>query len=208
MPAVDGRLLMKLLEQSGATIMQATPATWRVLLESGWQGIPKLKVLVGGEALPADLAHNLATRCGSVWNMYGPTETTIWSSVYKVEGRTRSWYRLAGRSPTRTFYILDANVQPVPVGVPGELYIGGEGWRAATSNATELTAERFVPDPFSRRPGARLYRTGDLARCRPDGMLEFLGRVDHQVKIRGFRIELGEIEAVLEQHPGINARRW
>ncbi len=200
---LDGRLLMQLLEQSGATIMQATPTTWRVLLESGWQGDPKLKVLVGGEALPADLAHNLATRCGSVWNMYGPTETTIWSSVYEVEGNDEKLVPIGRPIANTTFYILDANRQPVAEGASGELYIGGDGLARGYFERDELTAEKFVPDPFSIEAGARLYRTGDLARYRHDGVVEFLGRIDHQVKIRGFRIELGEIEAVLEQHPEV-----
>ena len=123
----DGRLLMHLLKQSGATIMQATPTTWRVLLESGWEGDPKLKVLVGGEALSADLARQLALRCGSVWNMYGPTETTIWSSVYKVEGKDEKLVPIGKPIANTTFHILDAKRQPVADGAEGELYIGGEG---------------------------------------------------------------------------------
>src|SRR5271166_3232546 len=198
---VDGRLLMKLLEQSGATIMQATPTAWRVLLESGWEGNPKLKVLVGGEGLPVDLARQLAMRCGSVWNMYGPTETTIWSSVYKVEGRDQKLVPIGTPIANTTFHILDANRHPVE---EGELCIGGDGLARGYFERDDLTAEKFVPDPFSASPGARLYRTGDLARRRSDGNVEFLGRIDHQVKIRGFRIELGEIEAVLEQHSGVS----
>ena len=201
---VDGRLLMKLLEQSGATIMQATPTTWRVLLESGWEGNPKLKVLVGGEALSADLARQLAQRCGSVWNMYGPTETTIWSSVYQVKGEDESLVPIGKPIANTTFYVLDAKRQPVVQGAQGELYIGGEGLARDYFERDELTAEKFVADPFSAQPGARMYRTGDLARYKQDGNVEFLGRIDHQVKIRGFRIELGEIEAVLEQHAGVN----
>jgi len=197
----DGRLLMQLLEQSGATVMQATPTTWRVLLESGWEGNPKLKVLVGGEGLPVDLARQLAMRCGSVWNMYGPTETTIWSSVYKVEGRDQKLVPIGTPIANTTFHILDANRHPVE---EGELYIGGDGLARGYFERDDLTAEKFVPDPFSASPGARLYRTGDLARRRSDGNVEFLGRIDHQVKIRGFRIELGEIEAVLEQHSGVH----
>ena len=201
---VDGRLLMKLLEQSGATIMQATPTTWRVLLESGWEGNPNLKVLVGGEALSADLACQLAMRCGPVWNMYGPTETTIWSSVYQVEGKDEKLVPIGKPIANTTFYILDANRRTVAEGAEGELYIGGEGLARGYFERDELTAEKFVADPFSSQPGARMYRTGDLARYRQDGNVEFLGRIDHQVKIRGFRIELGEIEAVLEQHSGVN----
>ena len=193
-----------LLKHSGATIMQATPTTWRVLLESGWEGDPRLKVLVGGEALSADLARQLAQRCGSVWNMYGPTETTIWSSVYKVEGKDEKLVPIGKPIANTTFYILDAKRQPVAKDAEGELYIGGDGLARGYFERDELTAEKFVPDPFSAEPGARMYRTGDLARYKQDGNVEFLGRIDHQVKIRGFRIELGEIEAVLEQHSGVN----
>src|SRR5271169_1600191 len=201
---LDGRFLIQLSKQSGATIMQATPTTWRVLFESGWEGDPKLKVLVGGEALSADLARQLARSCGSVWNMYGPTETTIWSSVYKVEGKDEKLVPIGKPISNTTLCVLDAERKPVPVGTEGELYIGGEGLARGYFEREEMTAERFVPDPFSFLPGARMYRTGDLARYRPDGNVEFLGRIDHQVKIRGFRIELGEIEAVLEQNTAVN----
>jgi surfactin family lipopeptide synthetase A len=200
----DGRLLRQLLDHSGATVMQATPATWRVLLESGWEGGGDLKVLVGGEALSADLARELATRCGPVWNMYGPTETTIWSSVYRVEGKDEKLIPIGRPIANTTFHILDGDRQPVAEGAEGELYIGGEGLARGYFERDELTAEKFVLDPFSSLPGARMYRTGDLVRYRPDGNVEFLGRLDHQVKIRGFRIELGEIEAVLEQHTDVN----
>ena len=201
---MDGRMLMQLMARSGTTIMQATPTTWRVLLESGWVGDANLKVLVGGEALSADLARQLAQRCGSVWNMYGPTETTIWSSVYKVEGNDDKLVPIGKPIANTTFYILDSNRIAVADGIEGELYIGGEGLARGYFERDELTREKFVADPFSSLPGARMYRTGDLARYKPDGNVEFLGRIDHQVKIRGFRIELGEIEAVLEQHPGVH----
>ncbi len=200
----DGRLLKQLLDRNSATVMQATPATWRVLLESGWEGNPNLKVLVGGEALSADLARELAMRCGSVWNMYGPTETTIWSSVYRVEGKDEKLVPIGKPIANTTFHILDKDRQPVAEGAEGELYIGGEGLARGYFQRDELTAEKFVSDPFSSLPDARIYRTGDLARYRADGNVEFLGRLDHQVKIRGFRIELGEIEAVLEQHPDVS----
>jgi amino acid adenylation domain-containing protein len=201
---MDGRLLMQLLKQSRATIMQATPTTWRVLLESGWEGDSKLKVLVGGEALPVDLARQLSRCCSSVWNMYGPTETTIWSSVYKIQGAEAKLVPIGKPIANTTFYILDENRQKVPEGAEGELYIGGEGLARGYFEREELTAEKFVPDPFSSIPAARMYRTGDLARYKPDGNVEFLGRIDYQVKVRGFRIELGEIEAVLEQYNGLN----
>ena len=200
---LDGRLLSQLLQRSGATIMQATPTTWRVLFESGWQGNSALKALVGGEPLSRDLARQLAKRCGPVWNMYGPTETTIWSSVYQVEGLDEKLVPIGKPIANTALYVLDAAQRQVPEEAEGELYIGGDGLARGYFGRPELTAEKFVPDPFSLKPGARMYRTGDLARYRQDGNVEFLGRIDHQVKIRGFRIELGEIEAVLEQHHAV-----
>ncbi|MBZ5723309.1 MAG: amino acid adenylation domain-containing protein [Acidobacteriia bacterium] len=199
----DARMLKALLQKSGATVMQATPATWRLLFESGWPGDRKLKVLVGGEALSRELARDLASSCGEVWNMYGPTETTIWSAVYRVAGHDDKLVPIGKPIANTTFYILDGQRRPVAVGEEGELHIGGEGLARGYFERPELTAEKFVPDPFRSQPGARMYRTGDLARYRPDGNVEFLGRLDHQVKIRGFRIELGEIESVLEQHPAV-----
>jgi amino acid adenylation domain-containing protein len=200
--AADPAKLMGLLSDAGATIVQATPATWRMLIEAGWQSAPGLRVLCGGEALPADLAARLRATGALVWNVYGPTETTIWSTAHRVD-------EAAGPVPigrpianTRT-YVLDGVGEPVPIGVPGELYIGGAGVARGYIDRPELTQERFVADRFSTDPSARLYRTGDIVRYRPDGALEFLGRVDHQVKVRGFRIELGEIEAVLAQHPAV-----
>jgi amino acid adenylation domain-containing protein len=200
--AVDGVVLAENLVKSGATIMQATPTTWRMLLETGWQGSDHLKILSGGEALTPELATELLPRCSSLWNMYGPTETTIWSSIYKVE--TPNGAILIGRPIGNTqLYILDRNQQPVPIGVPGELYIGGDGLARGYLNRGELTDERFVADRFRPEAGKRLYKTGDLARWRADGNIEIHGRLDHQVKIRGFRIELGEIEAVIKQHPAV-----
>lgn len=199
----DGRLLSALIERSKATVMQATPATWRVLFESGWPGKGDLKVLVGGEALPAELARELMQRCGQVWNMYGPTETTIWSSVYKVQGDEARILPIGRPIANTSFYILDQDRQPVAVGSEGELYIGGEGLARGYFERPELTSEKFVSDPFSDRPQARMYRSGDLVRSREDGNVEYLGRLDHQIKIRGFRIELGEIEAVLDQHSDV-----
>jgi len=199
--AQDPRLLIKLLDESKATVMQATPATWRLLVEVGWAGLPGLKMLCGGEALPRQLANEILQR-GELWNMYGPTETTIWSATSRVE---------AGEGPVTigppirntSFYVLDTNQQPVPIGVPGELYIGGDGVAKGYVKNAQLTAERFIADPFSEKSGDRLYKTGDLVRYRPDGSLEFLGRLDNQVKVRGFRIELGEIESVLAHNPGV-----
>ena len=199
--SMDGRLLLKLMKASGVTVMQATPATWRLLLEAGWTTSPHLKILCGGEALPRDLANELIAR-GEVWNMYGPTETTIWSATSRVEPGNDP-VTLGQPIHNTQFYILDKNLELLPVGVAGELYIGGDGVARGYYNKPELTAERFVPDPFSKTPGARLYKTGDLVRYRPDGRLEFLGRLDNQVKVRGFRIELGEIESALVRHPGV-----
>jgi amino acid adenylation domain-containing protein len=199
----DGNRLKDLLKNSRATVMQATPTTWRLLFECGWQGDRNLKALVGGEALPPELARKLAACCGSVWNMYGPTETTIWSSLYRVEGHDERNVPIGKSIANTSLYILDSDRKPLPLGNEGELYIGGEGLARGYFERPQLTDEKFVPDPFSRRPGARMYRTGDLARHRADGNVEFLGRLDHQVKIRGFRIELGEVEALLEQHPAV-----
>jgi amino acid adenylation domain-containing protein len=199
--AADGGRLLDVLERYGVTVMQATPITWRMLLEAGWQG-GKLKVLCGGEAFPRDLAERLLERASQVWNMYGPTETTIWSTTYRVERGNRAV--LIGRPIDNTrVYIVDSEFNPVPVGVSGELCIGGAGVARGYRNRPELVAEKFVPDAFSGEQGARLYRTGDVARFLADGTIECLGRTDHQVKLRGFRIELGEIDAVLTQHPAI-----
>ncbi len=197
----DSRQLAALMNTSGATIMQATPVTWRLLLEAGWQGSPKLKILCGGEAWPPELASALLPRCASLWNMYGPTETTVWSAVARIEQGQR--VLIGPPIANTTLYVVDVAGQPCPIGVPGELLIGGDGVALGYLNRPELTAERFVADPFGNQPGARLYKTGDLVRRLPDGRLEFLGRLDHQVKIRGFRVELGEIEAVLRLHPDV-----
>jgi amino acid adenylation domain-containing protein len=201
--AASGAQLAALLRSSGATVMQGTPATWRLLLEAGWPGDPRLRILCGGEALPRDLAELLLERSAEVWNLYGPTETTIWSTLLRVQSG-------AGPVPigfpvahTR-LYVLDRHGEINPVGVPGEIHIGGAGVATGYWRRAELTAEKFVADPLGG-PGTRMYRTGDLGRFRPDGSLECLGRLDHQVKIRGHRVEPGEIEAVLREHPGVVA---
>ncbi|PZR91140.1 MAG: hypothetical protein DLM67_16785 [Candidatus Nephthysia bennettiae] len=197
--AADGRRLGELLASSGATVLQATPASWRLLLESGWAGSESLTALCGGEALSGELAEQLLARCGRLYNLYGPTETTIWSTLARVEaGKPLG----IGRPLQNTqVYVLDGRLEPVPVGVAGELYIGGAGLARGYHGRPELTAERFVPSPFGE--GERLYRTGDAARWRPEGELEYLGRLDQQVKVRGFRIEPGEIEALLERRPEV-----
>ncbi len=200
--ASDGTRLLALLGRKDATVLQATPATWRLLLMAGWSGGKPLKMLCGGEALPRDLANDLLAREPELWNMYGPTETTIWSSVARVAPGPGAIP--LGRPIANTqFYVVDARLHPVPVGVPGELVIGGAGVADGYWEREDLTRERFVPDPFSSVPRARLYRTGDLVRMRADDTLEFLGRTDHQVKVRGFRIELGEIDAALARHPDV-----
>ena len=199
--AADGAALAMLLSKSGATLMQATPSTWRLLLQAGWAGKPLRKILCGGEALPPNLAEQLAALPCEVWNMYGPTETTIWSAACRVQPGARV---VLGKPIANTrFHIVDDRLQPRPIGVAGELLIGGDGLARGYLNRPELTAEKFIADPFRSDAGARLYRTGDLTRYLPDGNVEFLGRIDFQVKLRGFRIELGEIETVLRAHPAV-----
>ncbi len=200
--AADGVLLADALAASTTTVMQATPATWRLLLAAGWQGVPHLTMLCGGEALPWELAHQLLPRGKALWNMYGPTETTIWSSCLLVRPEDGEAFIGAPMANTQ-FYVLDAAQQPLPVGVPGELSIGGDGLARGYLNRPQLTAEKFVTVAPGDQPPARLYRTGDLVRFLPDGRLAFLGRIDNQVKLRGFRIELGEIETLLRQHEAV-----
>ncbi len=199
----DGAALLARLHSSRATVLQATPATFRMLLEAGWEPAadqsPRPKILCGGEALPKPLVAPLIERASALWNMYGPTETTIWSTCCAI---TDADNISIGRPIANTqLYILDQHHEPVPVGVVGDLYIGGLGLARGYWQRPELTADRFVPNPFVLDdPGARMYRTGDLARHRADGTVDFLGRGDTQVKLRGFRIELGEIEAALAHH--------
>lgn len=206
--AANATQLMALLTQHNVTVLQATPVTWQMLIANGWQGDGRLKMLCGGEAMPRAMADQLLERGGSLWNMYGPTETTVWSAACQV-GPGTGTVPVADPIANTQIYVLDArpelagDLQLLPIGVPGEVFIGGDGLARGYLNRPDLTAERFIPDPFGDRPDARLYRTGDLARFRPDGSLEFLGRIDNQVKLRGFRIELGEIEAVLTQYPAV-----
>jgi len=197
--ASDGTQLLKKLTDSGATAMQATPATWRLLLRAGWLGSNRFKVLCGGDTLSQELAGELLNRGCSVWNLYGPTETTIWSATYLVE-RKEGAIPIGKPIGNTQIYLLDCNLQPVPVGVPGEIYIGGYGLARGYLNQPALTAEKFIPNLFNGERGGRLYKTGDLARYLPDGAIEFLGRTDYQVKISGYRIELEEIEVVIAQH--------
>ncbi|HEX4221808.1 MAG TPA: amino acid adenylation domain-containing protein, partial [Pseudonocardiaceae bacterium] len=195
----DPALLAELAVESGATIMQATPSLWQALTASHAEQIRGIRMLVGGEALPSALARSMHGIGTEVVNLYGPTETTIWSTTSTVDDGPLT----IGRPIWNTqVYLLDANLRPVPPGVPGELYIGGDGIARGYHNRAELTAQRFVANPFGPA-GARMYRTGDLARWRADGTIDFIGRVDHQVKIRGYRVELGEIEAACVAHPDV-----
>ncbi|MGJ4889077.1 amino acid adenylation domain-containing protein [Bradyrhizobium sp. HKCCYLRH3099] len=202
--ATDPAALQALVSAQGVTMMQATPSSWRMLLDHGgmetW--LPaECRILSGGEALAPDLARRLVAHGHEVWNLYGPTETTVWSARYRLDANAA--LPLLGRPiGNTTLYVLDRNLDPVPIGVAGELFIGSAGLARGYWNRAALSAERFIPDPFGVA-GARLYRTGDLARWRDDGVLDYIGRADHQVKIRGHRIELGEIEARLRAKPGV-----
>lgn len=202
--AADGDRLLALLASSGATVMQATPATWSLLLAAGWQDAPRIVVLCGGESLPPELAKQLLARGSALWNLYGPTETTVWSAAGRLADAPGP-VSLGRPIANTTLRLLDAELEPVPSGAVGELYIGGQGVARGYLGRPDLTAERFVPDPLGELPGGRLYRTGDLTRHLADGRLEFRGRVDRQVKVRGLRIELEEIEAVLAEQPGVAA---
>jgi surfactin family lipopeptide synthetase A len=199
--AADGNLVRLQLERSAATVLQATPATWRLLVEAGWREGRGLRALCGGEALPRDLADRILGAGATLWNMYGPTETTIWSLIDEIKALPGPISLGRPIANTRA-YILDPYLNPVPVGVPGELFLGGDGLARGYRGRPDLTAERFLPDPFAAS-GARMYRTGDLVRYRAAGCVEFLGRLDFQVKVRGFRIELGEVEAALLAHPAV-----
>ena len=200
---VDPALLKDLFEQSHATFMQATPTTWRMLIAAGWEGNPALKILSGGEPLSPELAKALTSRGNSVWNVYGPTETTIWSSIYCVRDGDYDTIPI-GRPVANTWiHIVDAHGNPVPLGVSGEIYIGGEGLARGYLNRPKLTAERFVSNWLAPEQSPRLYRTGDLGRFRNNGDIEYLGRVDSQIKLRGQRVELGEIESILVGHSAV-----
>lgn len=199
--AASGFRLEPALAAASATVMQATPATWNMLLKTKWHNTTLRMILCGGEALTPVLTRALREQGASLWNLYGPTETTIWSIAGQIEDTT---IVLGLPIENTSVYILDACLQPVPIGTLGELYIGGKGLARGYRHRPDLTAERFIPHPFSSEPGARLYRTGDLARYTIDGALEYCGRIDNQIKLRGFRIELGEIEAVLNQHESVH----
>ncbi|AZE49483.1 Polyketide synthase [Pseudomonas chlororaphis] len=197
--AMDGLQLQRLLDEQRITVMQATPTTWQMLVGSGWAGKQDLRILCGGEPLPRGLARELLSRSRELWNLYGPTETTIWSCVERVDGQGESAIVPIGKPIQNTrLYILDGAQVEVPPGVAGELCIGGEGVAIGYLNRPDLNAEKFI-----QAAAGRVYRTGDQARLTPQGLLEFLGREDGQLKVRGFRIEAGEIENILRGHPQV-----
>jgi len=199
--AADGRALRRLVQTEGITVMQATPATWRLLLEAGWPEGHRLKMLCGGEALSRDLADALLPH-GELWNMYGPTETTVWSVASRVQAGS-GLVPLGHPIANTQLYVLDSKQQLLPIGVAGELCIGGEGVAEGYFHRPDQTEKSFLPDPFHPGTNRRIYRTGDTVRRLGDGTLEFLGRSDQQVKIRGFRVELQEVESVLHQHSAV-----
>ncbi|MET0616523.1 MAG: condensation domain-containing protein [Luteibacter sp.] len=198
----DGGQLRRLIEDSDATMMQATPAGWRLLVDAGWNGRPAFRAVSGGEPLPVDLAEALLDRCGEVWNGYGPTETTVYSTYWRVSDPREGIY--IGRPiANTTVHILDECGNHCPLGIPGEIHIGGAGVTLGYLDRPELTTEKFVADPWSEAPDSRMYRTGDRGRWTSKGLIEHLGRLDFQVKVRGYRIEPGEIEAVLADAPTV-----
>ena len=197
---MDGGRLARMIAQNDITIMQATPAGWRVLRDAGWQGMAGLRMISGGEALDSVLARELMGLGGELWNLYGPTETTIWSAALKVEAAHLIGPKVPVGGPIActTLSLRDGQGRLVPFGVAGELWIGGAGLSPGYLGRPDLTPDRFIT-----RDGARHYRTGDRMRLNPNGTLDFLGRFDDQVKLRGYRIELGEIEAQMETHPSV-----
>lgn len=200
--AADPQLLRAKIEQSNATVLQATPVSWRMLIETGWEGSETIKLLCGGEAMTENLARQLQQRSGSVWNMYGPTETTIWSSCARVQSDLGA-VTLGDPVANTSLFVLDIHRNLVPAGVSGELYIGGDGLAIGYRGQPGLTGERFPLVGFADGEMRRLYRTGDRVKRLRDGSLQFLGRMDRQIKLNGFRIELGEIEQVLNSLPGV-----
>ncbi|MER6899781.1 AMP-binding protein [Amycolatopsis sp. NPDC000740] len=197
---IDPQRQAALIERTSPSVVQATPSGLRLLVDSGWTPPAELTVFAGGEKLPGDLARRLTAGGARLWDLYGPTETTIWSTVAELGGdAVVGWEPVANTD----IYLLGDDLEPVPLGVVGEVWIGGDGLARGYAGRPGLTAERFAPDPHGLEPGGRLYRTGDLARRRPDGSVEILGRADDQVKVRGHRVEPGEVEAVLRADPRI-----
>ncbi|MCW3113559.1 MAG: Non-ribosomal peptide synthetase component, partial [Segetibacter sp.] len=199
--SADGFMLAKSISHYSPSHMQATPSTWQLLLDAGWENEEDVRVLVGGEAVKEGLK-NILTEIAEVYNLYGPTETTIWSSVKKLMGDEKV---VIGKPLSNTrIYILQDQYGLQPTGIPGEICIAGAGLARGYLNRAELTAEKFIKNIFSKEVSARIYRTGDLGRWSADGNIEYLGRIDDQVKVRGYRIELGEIESVLLQSGLVN----
>jgi len=191
--AKDGRALLDIIQKEGITIMQATPYTWRIMLEAGWDTTTPLKVICGGEALPKELAEKIVARAESLWNVYGPTETTVWSTVKQIKADD-ALITIGKPIDNTAIYILDKYLNPLPAGTAGEIYISGDGVAKGYLNQPVLTSEKFVADPFSKVAGSKMYRTGDMGKFLSNGEIECLGRIDSQIKIRGYRIETGEIE--------------
>lgn len=199
--AKDGRALLEILRTQGISVLQATPYTWRMMLEVGWEEHLPIKVFCGGEAMAKDLAEKLIPRSNEVWNMYGPTETTIYSIIKHVTDA--SDITIGWPVDNTQVYIIDEQMQNRTDGEIGEIFIGGDGVSGGYLNRPDLSAERFIPNPFSENPNDKIYKTGDLGQIRQDGDIVYLGRMDHQVKVRGYRIELGEIEHNLGKSAGI-----
>ncbi len=200
--AKDGRALLDIIKNEQVTVMQATPYTWRIMLEAGWDKSTPLKVICGGEALPLELSQRLLNRASSLWNVYGPTETTVWSTIKQLTKKDE--IISIGRPINNTsIYILDKFLNPLAPGVAGEIYIGGDGVAKGYLNRPELTAEKFIDDPFTKQASDKMYRNGDLGKFLPNGEIICLGRIDAQVKIRGYRIETGEIEFQLAKEENI-----
>ncbi|MGG4217621.1 amino acid adenylation domain-containing protein, partial [Paenibacillus jamilae] len=198
--AKDAERLKQEIQKIKPTMMQATPVTWTMLFQAGWKNEENMKMLCGGEALSETLKSYFVHNNGDAWNMFGPTETTIWSTIQTI---TADKPISIGKPIANTqIYILDQQLRPVPIGFPGELFISGNGLARGYLNQPALTDEKFIDNPF--KPGTKLYRTGDLCRWLSDGSIEYLGRMDYQVKIRGFRIELSEVESQIRTYPGID----
>lgn len=197
---LDTQLLIEKINEVKPTILQATPSFYQMLFNAEWKGSKQLKILCGGDLLSESLAEKLLMNCLEVWNMYGPTETTIWSSIKNIK-KAKDALNIGSPINNTQLYILDQSLNPLPIGAIGSIYVGGRGLAKGYYKNEDLTQKKFIPSPFKK--GERIYNTGDLGKWLPDGNIEFIGRKDQQVKIRGYRIELGEIEHVLQNTLGI-----